>query len=175
MPLASTSPGVVGGSYSTGPAHGQYHCVVNDAAITESRTGRPMATLKLVVKDDPNHQSKESKGLGRDIRQSLPMDSDDPEKVGVMKGMVKRMLYDGFDMPWPDEAMPLDKFKAEIRKWVGKQCWVNIGDTKQADGTMGPGVTDVAITQEKLPVRAARKNGTPAPASPAGGRKARRG
>ncbi len=136
----------MGGDFSSATtAKGVYRVKVEDASIAEASTGRPQITMQLVVSKDPNHAAKEGKKLTK-IFQSLPTGEDDADKRLMMKGMIKRMLFDGFAIPWPKEEKPLDP-----RKWVGKEAWVLIGDRKGKNGEMQTGVVAVAQEADKLP------------------------
>lgn len=136
-----------GGSFSAGgPEKGQYHCIVADATTGESKNGRPKLTLVFNVHNDPNHPAKQGKKLTT-MFQYATMDTDEKDKADVMKGMLKRLVYDPFGLPWGAEFKPLD-----TRKLVGKEVWVLIGDNKQADGTLRNGVVALSATQEGLPL-----------------------
>lgn len=127
-------------------AKGNYHVEVLDASYGESKTGRAQLILQLVYKNDPNHPASEGKKLTR-IYQSMPAEGDDADKVKMMKGIIKRMIFDGFGLKWSTDEKPFDP-----RVLVGKQAWVQVGDTKKADGTASTGITHVAQTLETLPI-----------------------
>ena len=98
------------------------------------------------MKNDPNNPGKEGKKLTK-VFQSLPMEGDEEDKILTMRGMVKRFLYDGFGIKWPEKETALDP-----RDWVGRAAWVQIGDQKGADGQPRAGVTHIAQTAEALPL-----------------------
>jgi hypothetical protein len=147
MPVTAATNPMMGGTYGAGgPAKGQYHCIVNDAQITEAKTGRLQLVTEFFVRDDPNHPAKQNKKLTK-WWQCFPMPDDDAEKAKNMRGMWKRLVYDGFGMKWPDSEKPFDP-----RVLIGKTAWVLMGDTKGADGQPRVGVVAVAQTQEGLPL-----------------------
>lgn len=156
----------MGGEFTNpGVAKGVYRVKVEDASLGEAKSGRHQFIAQLVVSNDPNHAAKEGKKLTK-LYQSLPTGEDDADKKLMMKGIIKRMLFDGFGIPWPKEDKPFDP-----RKWVGKEAWVLVGDQKRADGSMGTGVVAIATEADKLP---ALKTTGEAPAAKATGTARRR-
>lgn len=160
---------LVGGAVSNGPALGDYHIIVSDAQLGESKTsGRGQLVLELTVKDDPNNPSKEGKKLTK-MFQSLPAEGDDPEKVKQMQGMLKRLVYDGFGVKWPAEPKPIDP-----RIFVGKPAWIRLDNRKNNQtGEERSQVVAVAQAQDKLPVRRGETGNVAKPAG-RGGASARR-
>lgn len=138
----------VGGFTSQGPTKGIYKCIVNESALGKPsvKTGRVPLVLDLFVKGDPNHPEKEGKRLEK-YRQWLPMNSDDKEKKALMNGMLRRQIFDAFEIPWlKDEKNNLD-----ARIFTGKTIYVLVGDVKAEDGSFRNGITHLAPTLEKLP------------------------
>lgn len=147
MVTAATVQVKFGGEFSNGPAKGQYHVIVSDAQIGAAKSsGRPNITLDIFVKNDPGHPNKEGKRLQK-LFQSLPMESDDADKRKSMRGMVKRLCYDGFGVEYPTEEKDLDP-----RVWIGKTAWVLVGDQKDQSGQLRTGIVAVAQKQEQLPL-----------------------
>lgn len=131
MAIPTGSSTLVGGAYSSGgPELGDYNIVVTDASEGEAKTsGRKQLVLELSVKGDPNHPGKEGKKLIT-MRQNLPAESDEPDKVKTINGMLKRMCYDGFGVKWPTEPKPLDP-----RIFVGKTAAVRLDKREGTDAS----------------------------------------
>lgn len=159
-----------GGTYSTGPAAGVYHVIVNEAALgTAQKTSRPYIGLDLFGKDDPNNSAKNGKRVTKQ-RVYSAMESDDDDKQKTMRGMTKRTLCDGYGLKWPADGKSLDP-----RQLVGKTAWVLIGPKKNEEtGEIRNEVIAVAQDKEKLPkVNTAPVAGLPNGA-PSNGTRARR-
>ena len=156
----------LGGSYSTGPAEGVYHTVVHEATQGESKSSsRPQLVITFFGKDDPDHPAKQGKKVTT-MYQSLPMDGDDKEKADIMRGMVKRLVFDGLGLKWSPEPKAFD-----VRSIVSKECWILIGPRKDdRDGSIKNQVVAIAQSKDKLP----KLKGAPT-TPPAGGVSRRRG
>lgn len=137
-----------GGEYSTYSLDkGNYRCKVTDASYGEAKTGRQQLILDLTVEGDPNHPAKEGKRLTRHYQSVVMPASDDADKIKTLKGFWKRMISDGFALKWdPLNAKPFDP-----RTLIGKIVFVQIGNTKRADGSPAQGVVALAPTADKLP------------------------
>jgi len=163
--VAAPMSHLAGGSYSTGPAKGQFRTVVNDAQLGESSKGRPQAVLEFVIKGDPNNPSKEGKKLK--MWQSFPIPTDDHDKQESMRGMIKRTLYDGFDKKWPEKPVDEAGMVKYLKELVGAPAYVAVGDTKGPNGEARTGIIAVAQSLEKLPVPKSTRpdgaNGTKTP------------
>lgn len=150
MPITGAPENIiaVGGLTSQGPAKGIYKAIVNESVLGKpsNKTGRIPLVLDLFVKGDSNHPEKEGKRLEK-YRQWLPMASDDKEKKALMNGMLKRQIFDAFEIPWLKD----EKSNFDARILTGKTAYVLIGDVKQEDGSFRNGVTHMAPTLEKLP------------------------
>lgn len=154
---AATIINGLGGAVSAfGPELGDYHIVVNEIAVSESKNSkRPSLELELFVKDDPNHAAREGKKLMR-VFIALPFPgTDDDEKLKVMKGMVKRRWFDGLGIKWPEEGTAFD-----ARKFQGKAGWVRVANGKDKDGQPRPEVVAVALTAQGLGTPKAGKSET---------------
>lgn len=138
-----------GGTYSSGPSDGQYHVKVTDAQLGASSKGTPQMVLEFTVANDPNHPAKEGKKLTKKFITLGPADptaADAAEKMEKIKGMMKRFLFDGFGMKWPESDKPQDP-----RDWVGKSVWVQVAKVAGRDGPRAD-IVAIAQTQEGLPV-----------------------
>lgn len=133
---------LMGGSYTSGTAEGDYHVIVSDAQLGLAKTGRPQLIAQLTVKNDPAHPAREGKPLTR-MFQSLPQPGDPEDKRDSMKGMVKRLWYDGFGVPWPKEDKKLD-----ARLFINKEAYVRLA---KKEGKAFPDVVAVATTLDGLP------------------------
>lgn len=136
---------LIGGAYSSGPSSGVYHVEVTDAQKTEAKTGRNMASLELTVKNDANHPSMEGKVLCT-LRQSLPMPGDEEESSKKMQGMIRRMLYLGFGVAWPDKPKAFDP-----RIFVGRAAYALIAPKKNQNGEERNDVIAIAQEAAQLP------------------------
>ena len=136
-----------GGSYSSGPAEGVYHVVVQEAARGESKSSsRPQLIIDLFGKDDQDHPAKQGKRVTK-MYQSLSMKSDTKEKADTMRGMFKRLVFDGFGLKWPADDKPFD-----VRSLQGKEAWILIAPRKDdRDGSMRNQVVAIAQDKAKLP------------------------
>lgn len=133
-----------GGTYTAGGPKGAFHIRVADASIGLASTGRPQFILDLEVHNDPDHPGKEGKKLKK-MYQSGVVEEDGQEKGDTMRGMLKRLCYDGFGIPWTTDGKPIDP-----RKWIGKEAWVMLDtDKNNPDFTR---VVAVAQTKEGLPL-----------------------
>lgn len=113
----------VGGATSSGPAPGIYHVKVTDVTVgASSQKGTPYVGLELTVFKDPDHAAKEGKKLTVARFYFPHPDETDADKVKQTKGMLKRNLYGGFDIPWPKEEKAVD-----TRLFSGKEAWVLMG------------------------------------------------
>lgn len=157
---------VVGGKVGGG-VEGDFHVIVQDARKGESAQKKtPMVELDLVVKDDPDHAAKEGKGiLGSNpfkARWYFPRVDDPEDKKLQQRGIMKRQLYQGFGVKWPDE----EGKKFDPRIFVGKMAWVRL---KTKEGEDFPQVSAVAVNKEDLPGGKKKATNGEAPAKPAGG------
>ena len=145
--MAITGLPKLGGTFSNGgAAEGNYRTEVADAQISEASTGRPQVVLDLTVRNDPNHPSKEGKRLTK-MYQSLPQEGDDPENAKVTKGIIKRLIFDGFGLEWAKDEKPFDP-----RVLVGKMAWVQIAKKKDNKGIERSNVVAISQTAEGLPI-----------------------
>ena len=148
MPIAAPESVFYGGPVSTGPTEGDYHVVIADASLGTSSKGRPQLVLDLIVKDDPNHASREGKRLMKHFQSLADPAQDDEEKVKVMNGMFKRLLFEGFGLKWATENKALD-----ARMFVSKTAWVRIAKKlNPQNGEERAQVVAAALTPDKLPV-----------------------
>jgi len=148
MAIAAPDSIFVGGAVSTGPAPGDYHVIIEDAAVGTSTSGRGSLNFDLVVKDDPNHAAKEGKKLTKMFNSLADPAQDDEEKQKVMNGILKRQVYDGFGIKWPTEKKALDH-----RQFIGKTAWIRLAPRlNPKNGETRTQVVAVAQTADKLPV-----------------------
>ena len=150
MPIAAPDnlfDGEAGGAVSTGARPGVYHVECREASRGESKTSkRSQFILDLFGKDDPNNTSKEGKRIIK-MFQSLAIPSDDEDKRQAMRGVLKRLCYEGFSVPWPEKTGSLDP-----RRFQGKTAWILVDKVKDNKEQMRSQVVAVAQEREQLPV-----------------------
>lgn len=150
MAIGATTQVMVGGKYSTGPSDGQYHIKVTDAQISQSSKGTPQMVLELTITNDPEHAAKEGKKLTKMFQTLSPADptaADAGEKQEQINGMLKRLLFDGFGLKWPDKSEALDP-----RDWQGKTAWVMMQKKTRQNGESRAEVVAIAQNKDGLPV-----------------------
>lgn len=158
MAITGASDAVlVGGEVSSGPAKGDYRVEVTDAKLGESKDKtRKMLLLTLTVKDDPNHSAKNGKKLTT-WRQPLPAPGkDDADKLKTMQGILKRSVYEGLGVKWPETAKALDP-----RIFMNKVAFVRIDDRTGSDGKTRTDVVACAVSADKLPAPRAPEDKAP--------------
>lgn len=153
----------MGGAYSSGPAKGVYRGIVQEAAIADTQSGGKKLSLTIFGKNDPDHPDKEGKKLFT-FSQTFPSANQPAETQSLVKGIWKRLIYDGFGLKWSTEAKPFDQ-----RQLVGKEAFFLVDEKKQADKSMRNDVVAIALEKDKLPQKTNRSTGTVTEA-PKGGR-----
>lgn len=137
----------VGGAVSNGPKDGIYRAVVADVSVdVAKKSGRPYIALEFHGSKDPEHPSLNGKKIltGKFYGAS---DSDDPEKVKQMNGMLKSRLFRGFGIPWPKEFKEFDP-----RVFLKKEVYIVVGKGKPNEqGESYAEVKAIALKKDQLP------------------------
>lgn len=118
-----------GGATRSGPPKGIYAVEVTQATSGAStKKGTPYLELEFTVKNDEHNPSREGKKL-LSQRFYFPHPEADPEKAETMKGMLKRSIFKGLNVPWPKEDKSIDP-----RQFVGKKAFVLLDFEKPQEG-----------------------------------------
>lgn len=156
---------MMGGRFSNGPAKGVYHGIVTEAAVGDTQKGGKKLSITVFGKDDPDHPEKEGKKLFT-FSQTFPSESQDADTQDRMRGMWKRIIYDGFGLKWSTEPKPFD-----ARQLVGKQAYFVVDEKKDQNGAPRNDVVGVYLEKDAIPVRANRATGTVTETKAAGRRR----